>query len=223
MPLVAGACDRCGEAVPADLPYDARRQVDAGHLDRDCGGQCCFVRPPRPPPASPGPTGSGLGRPERGGAAAAGHARGQGWHRLTPPGRRRPAHLHPAAGGRHGPAANQGGPLMRAPDPFVHGRYRVFSQRADRSGQAFLVDRETIAGRDDLADGLIGTIRVRSDPADHRRRKWMATLTDVWTPPDAPDAPPGGHVNLGEYWPTPEAAAAAISDAADRRRAPHQL
>ncbi len=112
---------------------------------------------------------------------------------------------------------------MRAPDPFVHGRYRVFSQRADRSGQAFLVDRETIAGRDDLADGLIGTIRVRSDPADHRRRKWMATLTDVWTPPDAPDAPPGGHVNLGEYWPTPEAAAAAISDAADRRRAPHQL
>ena len=112
---------------------------------------------------------------------------------------------------------------MRAPDPFMHGRYRLFFQRADRSGQAFLVDRETVAGRDDLADRLIGTIRVRSDTADHRRKRWMANLIDYWTPPDAPDAEPGGDVNLGEYWPTPEAAAAAISDAADRRRAPQQL
>ncbi len=39
MPLFAGVCNRRGEDALADLADAARRQVDAGHLDRDCGGR----------------------------------------------------------------------------------------------------------------------------------------------------------------------------------------
>ncbi len=114
---------------------------------------------------------------------------------------------------------------MRTPAPFTHGRYRVSFERADRYGDAFLVDRETIAGPDHHADGVVGSIRVRPDPDDHRRRRFIATLYDRWAvleqQPGGP--PPLYDVVLGYDWTTPEQAAAAVCDAADQRRAPRQL
>jgi hypothetical protein len=78
---------------------------------------------------------------------------------------------------------------MATPPPLIHGRYRLRFQAAGRGGHAFLVDRETLVAPDHRADGLIGTIRRRPDPADHRRSLWSVTLIDTWTCPSSTLSP----------------------------------